>query len=227
MPKFCVAVLLSGSGSNLQSLIDAVQAGKLDADIRLVISNRSDAYGLERARKAGIPAVVVRHTDFPTREEYDAEMVRIIREHQAEAVVMAGFMRIVTPVLLGAFPGKVVNIHPALLPSFPGAHGQSDAADYGVRFSGCTVHFVDDKMDHGPIIIQAVVPSLPDDDADSLGARILRMEHRIYPQAVQWLAQGRLELRGRKVMLHNGKSEPDAARDAQGWYMVHPPLEDF
>lgn len=225
--SLCVAVLVSGSGSNLQSLIDAVQAGKLDADIRLVISNRSDAYGLERARKAGIPAVVVRHTDFPTREEYDAEMVRIIREHQAEAVVMAGFMRIVTPVLLGAFPGKVVNIHPALLPSFPGAHGQSDAADYGVRFSGCTVHFVDDKMDHGPIIIQAVVPSLPDDDADSLGARILRMEHRIYPQAVQWLAQGRLELRGRKVMLHNGKSEPDAARDAQGWYMVHPPLEDF
>lgn len=225
--SFCVAVLLSGSGSNLQSLIDATQAGKLDVDICLVLSNKPDAYGLERARKAGIPTAVVSHTDFSSREEYDTEMVRIIREHQAEAVIMAGFMRIITPVLLDAFPNKVLNIHPALLPSFPGVHGQGDAADHGVRFSGCTVHFVDAKMDNGPIIIQAVVPAFNKDDGDSLGARILRLEHRIYPQAVQWLAQGRLEITGRKVVVRDAGNQPSVCDDGQGAYMVNPPLEDF
>ncbi len=217
-----LAVLVSGSGSNLQSIIDRVEAGVLDARIRLVLANRPGAYGLERAKKHGIPAVCLEHGDFPVREEFDAEMVRRIREHGADAVALAGFMRMVTPVFLGAFPGRVLNIHPALLPAFPGVHGQRDAADYGVRFSGCTVHFVDEKMDHGPVIIQAVVPAYAEDDGDSLGERILALEHRVYPQALQWLAQGRLEIRGRKVVL---APAPSAGVATVGDGMVNPSLE--
>ncbi|EPR43867.1 phosphoribosylglycinamide formyltransferase [Desulfovibrio sp. X2] len=219
--SLALAVLVSGSGSNLQSIIDKVEAGALDADIRVVLSNKPDAYGLTRARTHGIPAVCLDHKRFDGREAFDAEMVRVIREHGADAVAMAGFMRMVTPVFLGAFPGRVVNIHPALLPSFPGVHGQADAAAYGVRFSGCTVHFVDEKMDHGPVIIQAVVPAYPEDDGDTLGARILAMEHRIYPQALQWLAEGRLRHAGRKVVVEG--CGPCVALTGAG--MVNPPLE--
>lgn len=225
-----LAVLVSGSGSNLQSIIDRVESGALDARIRLVLSNKPGAYGLERAKKHGIPVACLEHSAFPVREAFDAEMVRIIRAHGATSVAMAGFMRMVTPVFLGAFPGHVVNIHPALLPAFPGVHGQRDAADYGVRFSGCTVHFVDEKMDHGPVIIQAVVPAYPEDDGDTLGRRILGLEHRIYPQALQWLAQGRLSLRGRKVVVApascSSDSSPAPAPVAPAEEcMVNPPLE--
>ncbi len=220
-----LAVLVSGSGSNLQSVIDKVESGALDARIRLVLANKPDAYGLERARKHGIPAVCLEHKSFPVREEFDAEMVRLIRAHGADTVAMAGFMRMVTPVFLGAFPGRVVNIHPALLPSFPGVHGQRDAADYGVRFSGCTVHFVDEKMDHGPVIIQAVVPAYTQDDGDTLGGRILALEHRIYPQALQWLASGRLSIKGRKVELAPSSASLSARVAPAPDCMVNPPLE--
>ncbi|EPR32821.1 phosphoribosylglycinamide formyltransferase [Alkalidesulfovibrio alkalitolerans DSM 16529] len=218
-----LAVLVSGSGSNLQAVIDRIESGALDARLRLVLSNKPQAYGLERARKHGVPALCLEHGSFPDREAFDAEMVRLIREHGADTVAMAGFMRMVTPRFLSAFPGRVVNIHPALLPSFPGVHGQRDAADYGVRFSGCTVHFVDEKMDNGPIIIQAVVPAYPGDDGKSLGARILELEHRIYPQALQWLAQGRLTVSGRKVLLANEGQAPTVALPSGA--MVNPPLE--
>jgi phosphoribosylglycinamide formyltransferase-1 len=217
-----IAVLVSGSGSNLQSIIDRIESGALDAEIKLVLSNKPDAYGLLRARNHNIPALALDHTDFPSREAFDAEMVRAIREAGAEAVVCAGFMRILTTEFLNAFPGRVVNIHPALLPSFPGVHGQADAADYGVRISGCTVHFVDEKMDHGPVIIQAAVPAFPGEGGDALGGRILALEHRIYPQAIQWLAEGRLRVEGRHVSLRDaGKPAAPAPENA----LVSPALE--
>lgn len=219
--KLPIAVLVSGSGSNLQSIIDRIEAQVLDAEIKLVISNRAGAYGLERAKKHGIKSLCLSHKDFATREDFDQAMVDAIRAEGAQAVVCAGFMRILTPVFLNSFPGKVINIHPALLPSFPGVHGQGDANAYGVKVSGCTVHFVDEKTDHGPIIIQAVVPAHGGEDADALAARILKLEHRVFPQAVQWLAQGRLEIKDRHVMLHPGE-ESIAPPESS---LVNPPLE--
>ena len=198
-----IAVLISGSGSNLQSIIDRIEQKVLHAEIKVVISNKADAYGLTRAKKHNLPTKVIEHQNFSSREEFDQAMVEVIKAAGAEAVILAGFMRILTPVFIQAFPNKILNIHPAILPSFPGVHGQAQAADYGVRFSGCTVHFVDEKMDHGPIIIQAVVPAYASDDGQSLGQRILKWEHRIYPQAIEWLAQGRLKIVGRKVEVEN------------------------
>jgi phosphoribosylglycinamide formyltransferase-1 len=218
-----LAVLVSGGGSNLQSLIDRIEAGVLDAEIRLVVSNNPEAYGLTRARRHGIPTKVVVHSEYPTRGSFDREVLRAIAAAKAEAVILAGFMRILTAGFVNSFPQRILNIHPALLPSFPGAHGQRDAADYGVRISGCTVHFVDEIMDHGPIVIQAAVPAEPGEGADSLGERILRMEHRIYPQAVQWLAQGRLSVEDRFVRLTG--SEPPADMLGAGPCLVWPPLE--
>ncbi|WFS62193.1 phosphoribosylglycinamide formyltransferase [Pseudodesulfovibrio thermohalotolerans] len=228
-----IAVLVSGGGSNLQSIIDRIEAGALDAEIKVVVSNREDAYGLTRARNHNIPTRVLLHTDFDSRESFDEELVRVLREsgvNGAGAVVMAGFMRIVTPVFLEPFRGRVINIHPALLPSFPGVHGQDDAAEYGVKISGCTVHFVDEQMDHGPVIVQAAVPCQPGEDGDELGARILKLEHRIYPQALQWLAEGRLETRGRIVHLKPGERKlADASASDMGvetQALVWPPLEE-
>jgi len=228
-----IAVLVSGGGSNLQSIIDRIEAGMLDAEIKVVVSNREDAFGLTRARTHHIPTRVLLHTDFDSREAFDEEMVRAIRQsgvNETGAVVMAGFMRIVTPVFLEPFRGRVINIHPALLPSFPGAHGQGDAADYGVKISGCTVHFVDEQMDHGPVIIQAAVPCQPGEGGDALGARILKLEHRILPQALQWLAEDRLETRGRIVHLkpasRNLAMQPSAGVDTDTQALVWPPLED-
>ncbi len=197
-----LAVLVSGSGSNLQSIIDYIQAGYMDARIDLVLSNKSDAYGLERAGNHGLPTRVVSPSGFSTREEYDGELIRVIRGHGAQAIALAGFMRLLTPRFIQAFKHRILNIHPALLPSFPGLSAQKQAVDYGVRLSGCTVHFVDEKMDHGPIIIQAAVPCLPGEDTDSLKERILALEHRIYPQALQWMAQDRLEVRRGQVFLN-------------------------
>lgn len=217
-----IAVLLSGSGSNLQGLIDRVEDGALDARITLVVSNKPGAYGLERARRHGLPHICIPHADYPDRQEFDRAMIRAIHQAGAEAVVMAGFMRMITREFLQAFPGKVVNIHPALLPSFPGIHGQRDAAEYGVSISGCTVHFVDEIMDHGPVIIQAAVPAYPEDDGETLGGRILACEHRVLPQAVQWLATGRLRLEGRKVRL---LASPIARAEETPGVLVNPPLE--
>jgi len=183
-----IAVLLSGSGSNLQAIIDKIEAGGLDAEIKLVLSNKPGAYGLERARKHGLPWAVISHTDYADRESFDAAMVEAIRESGAEAVILAGFMRLLTPGFVSAFEHRILNIHPALLPAFPGVGGQAEAAKHGVRISGCTVHFVDERMDHGPVVIQAAVPAFPDDDGDALGARILRLEHRIYRGGSSWRA---------------------------------------
>lgn len=198
-----IGVLVSGSGSNLQSLIDHIDQGALDADIRLVISNNPHAFALERCRKHGIPTLVVNHCDFPSRELFDRRMIELLNDAGVELVVMAGFMRILSSEFFRAFPQRIMNIHPALLPAFPGTHVQQKAIDYGVKFSGCTVHFADEGVDTGPIILQAVVPVYDEDNAESLAARILREEHRIYPQAVQYYAEGRILIEGRRVKIRN------------------------
>ncbi|MGE5189462.1 MAG: phosphoribosylglycinamide formyltransferase [Gemmatimonadota bacterium] len=198
--KPAIAVLVSGSGSNLQAIIDASERGEIPCRVGIVISNKADAYGLERARKHGIPTEVVSHRDFATREEFDARLVEIIRRSGAELVCLAGFMRVLTPVFVRAFPERILNIHPALLPSFPGTHGPRQALEYGVKFSGCTVHFLDEGVDTGPIVVQAVVPVYDDDTEDVLAARILKQEHRIYPMAIRLVFKGGLTRRGRRVL---------------------------
>jgi phosphoribosylglycinamide formyltransferase-1 len=197
-----LAVLVSGEGSNLQSIIDAVRRDQLRADIRLVISNKADAHGLERARRAGIAAQFIDHRHFASREEFDRSLVAALNARQVELVACAGFMRLLSTVMVHAFPNRIMNIHPALCPAFPGINAQRAACDYGVRFSGCTVFFVADGVDDGPIIAQAVVPVLQNDDEHSLAARIRAAEHRIYPYAIRLFQEGRLEVRGRKVFVN-------------------------
>ena len=201
MGKLRVGVLASGRGSNLQSIMDAAAAGKIKAEVAAVISDNKDAFALERARKAGIPALHVNPKDFGSKDEYERAVLMLLKEHGVQLVCLAGYMRIVGRVILDAFPNMVINIHPALLPAFPGLHGQQQAWDYGVKYSGCTVHFVDEGMDTGSIIIQAVVPVYDDDTADTLAARILEQEHKIYPEAIGLMAEGRLKLSGRKVLV--------------------------
>lgn len=196
-----LGVLISGSGTNLQAILDAVAQGTLHARVRVVVSNKQDAAGLERAARAGVPAYVVPHKDFATREAFDACIVQRLREHGVDTVVLAGFMRLVTPVLLEAFPQRVVNIHPSLLPAFPGVDAQAQALAYGVRITGCTVHFVDAGCDTGPIIVQAAVPVRDDDTVETLRARILAEEHRILPAALQWISEGRVRVEGRRVRI--------------------------
>ena len=197
--KIKLGILVSGSGSNLQSIIDNIEKGFLDAVIEVVISNNAHAYALERAKKHQIHSVILDYKDFNSRENFDLEMIKILKSYSVELVVMAGFMRVLTPPFLKAFPMKIMNIHPAVLPSFTGTHAQKKAIDYGVKFSGCTVHFADEGVDTGPIIIQAIVPVYPDDTEDSLAERILIEEHRIYPQALQFYAEGRIKVNGRRV----------------------------
>jgi len=194
-----LGVLISGNGSNLQSIIDNIENGSLKAIIKIVISNNPDAYGITRANKHGIPFVVLKNGNFKNKEDFDSELIKILKENGVELVILAGFMRIISSTLLKAFSGRIMNIHPALLPSFPGLHGQRQAVDYGVKFSGCTVHFVDEGVDTGPIIIQSAVPVLENDTEETLAARILKEEHKIYPRAIQLFADGKLEVRGRKV----------------------------
>jgi len=196
-----IGVLASGSGSNLQSIIDNCESGKLPVEIACVISNNVAAFALERARKHGIPALHIDHRIFTGREAYDAALVETLHEYGVELVVLAGFMRIITPVLLDAFPSAVMNIHPALLPAFPGIHAQRQAIDYGVKVSGCTVHFVDAGTDTGPIIIQAAVPVMEGDTEETLSARIVTEEHSIYPEAIRLFAEGRLKVEGRTVVV--------------------------
>jgi phosphoribosylglycinamide formyltransferase 1 len=196
-----IGVLVSGSGTNLQAIMDACAAKKLPAQVVCVISNKSDAYALQRAESTGIPALHLDHRAHAGREAYDQALVATLREFEVELVVMAGFMRIITPVLLEAFPTAVMNIHPALLPAFPGLHAQRQAIEYGVKLSGCTVHFVDPGTDTGPVVLQAAVPLLEGDTEDTLSARIQLEEHRIYPEAIRLFAEGRLKVTGRKVMV--------------------------
>lgn len=213
-----IGVLLSGSGTNLQAIIDAIDAGKLDAKIEVVLSNKADAYGLTRAQNHAIPTEVLNHKDYSSREAYDEAVVKLLRERGVELVVLAGFMRLLSPVFVKAYSNRIMNIHPAVLPSFPGLHVQRMAVEHGVRFSGCTVHFVNEECDEGPIIIQAVVPVFPDDSEASLAARILEQEHRIYPRAIQLYAEGRLHLVGRSVRV-------DGLVKNEGQALIQPPLE--
>lgn len=204
-----LGVLASGNGSNLQALLDACGAGRIDAAVAVVISNVPGAGALERARRAGVPTEVIPSRGVADRAAYDLGLVEVLRRHQVDLVCLAGYMRLVTPAFLRAFgPAggsrgcpRVMNVHPGLLPAFPGLHAARQALAYGARIAGCTVHFVDEGTDTGPIIAQAVVPVLPGDDEATLSARIQSEEHRLYPQAVQWYAQGRLSLEGRRVAL--------------------------
>lgn len=196
-----LGILVSGNGSNLQAIIDAIEAGGLNARIACVVSNNPGAFALTRASRHNIPVVIHENRGFTNRREYDAALVKILRDHGVELVILAGYMRILSEVMVTAFPNAIMNIHPALLPAFPGLHAQKQALDYGVRFSGCTVHFVDCGTDTGPIILQSVVPVEQDDTEESLSARIQKEEHRTYPEAVRLFCEGRIRLEGRHVRI--------------------------
>lgn len=230
-----LGVLASGGGTNLQAILDACGAGgaadaggarRIDAEVAVVLSNVPTAGALERARRAGVRTEVRPSKGVADREAYDLALVEALRGHGVDLVCLAGYMRIVTPAFLRAFGPtaatrgcpRVMNIHPGLLPSFPGLHAQRQCFEYGARFAGCTVHFVDEGTDTGPVIAQAVVPVLPEDDEAALSARILAQEHRLYPQAIHWFAQGRLSVEGRRVRVDGARPAPQAA-------VTNPPVE--
>jgi len=199
-PTHRLGVLISGRGTNLQALIDAIDDGRLDATIAVVISNRADAAGLERARRAGIDTLVVDHRGWPSREDYDRALVRELQARAVRVVCLAGFMRIFSREMLEAFPNAILNIHPSLLPSFPGLEPQRQALDYGVQVSGVTVHLVTMDLDAGPIVVQRTVPVQPGDTPDTLAARILIEEHKAYPEAVGLILQGGWRVEGRRFV---------------------------
>jgi phosphoribosylglycinamide formyltransferase-1 len=199
-----LGVLISGRGSNLQAISDAIGSKRLNAEIAVVISNRADAAGLKRAQDAGVETLVLDHTDkdrFPTREDYDRELARLLKERNVSLVCLAGFMRLLTKVFLDAFPNAIVNIHPSLLPSFPGANAQYQAWEHGVKWTGATVHLVTAELDGGPVVLQETVPVKDTDDVESLAARILEREHHIYPLAIQLLLNGGWRIEGRRFLL--------------------------
>jgi phosphoribosylglycinamide formyltransferase-1 len=203
-----LGVLISGRGSNLQAIVDAIGAGRLDARIGVVVSNREGAAGLERAARAGIETLVLPHRGYVERAEYDRVLARELKARGVELVCLAGFMRLLGPAFIEAFPGAVLNIHPSLLPAFPGLDAQRQAFEHGVKVTGATVHFVTAELDAGPIIRQEPVAVLPDDTADSLAARILEVEHRIYPEAIQLVLDGHWHIEGRRVVV----ARPDPTR---------------
>lgn len=209
-----VAVLASGRGSNLQAIIDAIEAGQLHAKIVGVISNKQDAVALERTRKHGLTDIFVDPKPFvgrpDSREAYDRTLLEILQQHEVELVLLAGYMKIVTVVLVNAYANRMMNIHPSLLPAFPGLNVHKKAIEWGCKLAGCTVHFVTEGVDEGPIIIQAAVPILDDDTSETLAARILAQEHRIYPRAVQLFAEGRLRVDGRRVFIDGAKPDGEA-----------------
>ncbi len=187
-----LAVLASGRGSNFLAILKAIEQGQLNARICVLISDKGNAPALQRAQEAGIPACFIDPKIYPDKQAYETEIVNQLTAMNIDLVILAGYMRLVGQVLLAAFPQRILNIHPALLPSFPGLHAQRQAVDYGVKFSGCTVHFVDEGMDTGKIIAQQVVPVYPDDNENTLSDRILIEEHKLYPQVLQWIAEGRI-----------------------------------
>jgi len=197
-----LGVLVSGRGSNLQAIIDASERGRIPAEVAVVISDKPDAYALERAKNHKIETQVVELKLFKNKEEYEKKMLKVLKDKKINLVCLAGYMKIVGPTLLKAFKGKMMNIHPALLPAFPGLHVQKKALDYGVKVTGCTVHFVDEGTDTGPIIIQVAVPILEHDTEETLSERILEQEHKIYPQAIKLFAEGKLKIEGRRVIIH-------------------------
>ena len=217
-----LAILASGSGTNAQAIYEAVQRGALNADIRLVLCNRPRAKVLERARDWGVPRVCLNHQAYPERAAFDRAMIVEIQSAGADTVALAGYMRLLTSEFLNAFPDRVLNIHPAILPAFRGGSAIAEAHAWGGKLTGCTVHFVSEEMDCGPIIIQASLPILQDEALEELQERIHVLEHRIYPQALQWLAQGRLSLHGRRVMLAQAEW-PLAEPPAHGY--IWPPLD--
>ena len=208
--KLRLGVLISGRGSNLQALIDACAAPDYPAEIALVVSNVASAYGLERAAEAGIPTRVIDHKPFASRGDFETALTAALRETGCGLVCLAGFMRLLTPSFVEAWWDRLINIHPSLLPAFRGLHTHERVIEYGAKFSGCTVHFVRPAMDDGPIIVQAAVPVLENDDPDRLAARILVQEHRIYPLAVRLIAERRLRVDGARVLI-DGADAPEAA----------------
>ena len=218
-PTVKLGVLISGAGTNLQAIIDAILHGDLKAEIRLVISNQADAQGLERARRHGIETMVIDHRKFASREDFDRAILAALLDRSVELVALAGFMRLFSPVILEAFPGRIMNIHNSLLPSFPGIHGPKDAIEYGVKIAGCTVFFVTAGVDVGPVIVQAAVPVLHGDDEQRLAARILLQEHRIFPHAIALFQQGRLEIQGRRVIIKVDSPKPNSSP------LVNPPVD--
>jgi phosphoribosylglycinamide formyltransferase-1 len=209
-----VAVLASGRGSNLQAIIDAIEAGTVQAKIVAVISNKKDAPALERAHRQGLSSLFIDPKPYAgrpdSREAYDRELLDELRQHNVELVLLAGYMKIVTAVLVEAYANRMMNIHPSLLPSFPGLAVQNKAIEWGCKLAGCTVHFVTEGVDEGPIILQAAVPILDDDTPDTLADRILAQEHKIFPRAVQLFAEGRLRVEGRRVFIEAGKPEGES-----------------
>ena len=217
MALLSIGVLASGRGSNFQAIIDAIENGSLKARIVLLVTDNPNAYAIERARKHGIEPLIMVPRQYATRNDYYKAVVRELKTREAGLVVLAGFMRIIGKPLIDAYRDRIMNIHPALLPSFPGLHGQKQAEEYGVRISGCTVHFVDEGMDTGPIIIQAAVPVSFEDTEDSLSERILKLEHKIFPEAIRLFSEGRLAVIGRKVKIAG--AAPDKSS------LVFPPLD--
>jgi phosphoribosylglycinamide formyltransferase 1 len=196
-----IAVLISGRGSNMQSIVEACKRGYIHANVSLVLSNRAEAPGLEFARSENIEAVVLPHKAFPVREDYDRQVVDILHQKQIDLICLAGFMRLLSSVFVTAFPNRIMNIHPALLPSFPGLHAQRQAVEYGVKVTGCTVHFVDEGLDSGPIILQKTLEVKPDDTEETLSERLLPLEHATYVEAVKLFFENRVHVENRKVVI--------------------------
>lgn len=219
MAPLSIGILASGSGTNFDSIAAAVASGRIDARIAVLVCNRPAAAVLGKAEARSIPTRVLDHRTFSSREDFDAAVADALEAAGCELVVMAGFDRIVTSALLRRFPGRVVNIHPALLPSFRGSHGQAQAADYGVTIAGATVHFVDEDVDHGPILIQGAVPVVPGEDEETVRKRILAVEHRIYPEAIRLIAEGRVEVRGRFVRVRGRRPAGDEC-------LISPPVDE-
>jgi phosphoribosylglycinamide formyltransferase-1 len=213
-----LVVLISGRGSNLKAILEAIKSGKINAKVSLVLSNKKNAKGLKIAKEYGIKSKFIDPSFFETRRGYDIYIAELIKKENPDFVVLAGYMRILSDEFIDAFEGKIVNIHPSLVPAFQGKNAQKQALDYGSLITGCSVHFVTKELDNGPVIVQAVVPVLPDDTEESLSNRILEYEHKIYPQAIKWLVEDRVVVSGRKVIVKDAK---------YGTLPVNPSLEDF
>ncbi|WP_297889320.1 phosphoribosylglycinamide formyltransferase [Sulfurihydrogenibium sp.] len=213
-----LVVLISGRGSNLKAIIDAIECGKIKAKISLVLSNKKDAKGLEIAQSYGIKTKFVDPSFFASRKGYDIYIAELIKKENPDLIVLAGYMRILSDEFIDAFDGKIVNIHPSLVPSFQGKNAQKQAIEFGSLITGCSVHFVTKELDNGPVIIQAAVPVLPEDTEETLSNRILQYEHRIYPQAIKWILEDRVNVKGRKVIVKDAK---------YGTIPINPALEDF
>jgi len=213
-----IGVLVSGRGSNLQAIVDAIESGKVKASVELVISDNPKAYAIERCKKHKIECKVIQRREFPSKKDFEEKLVEELKNKDVELVVLAGFMRILSQNFLKHFPNRVINIHPSLIPAFQGLNAQRQAVEFGVKFSGCTVHIVDESVDGGPVIIQAVVPVLPEDNEETLAERILKWEHKILPQTIQWFAENRVIIKGRKVIVKDA---------TYGTLPVNPALEIF